>query len=81
MHRREGGGVLMLAMHPQVIGVATGWRCSKRFVAHCRDVEATFARTADVARAFGRGMRSRSSMTTSTSRTSSQTGRGSATTS
>jgi hypothetical protein len=50
MHRREGGGVLMLAMHPQVIGRGHRMAMLGRFVAHCRDVGATFARTADVAR-------------------------------
>jgi len=52
MHEREGGGVLTLAMHPQVIGRGRRMAMLERFVAHCRDAGATFARTADVARSL-----------------------------
>jgi hypothetical protein len=50
--RGEYGARLTLAMHPQVIGRGRRMAMLERFVAHCRDAGATFARTADVARSL-----------------------------
>jgi peptidoglycan-N-acetylglucosamine deacetylase len=50
MHEREGGGVLTVCMHPQVIGRGHRVAMLERFVAHCRAVGASFERMADVAR-------------------------------
>ncbi len=50
MHEREGGGVLTVCMHPQVIGRGHRVAMLERFVAHCRDAGATFERMADFAR-------------------------------
>jgi peptidoglycan/xylan/chitin deacetylase (PgdA/CDA1 family) len=50
MHEREGGGVLTLAMHPQVIGRGHRMAMLERFVSHCREAGAEFERLADVAR-------------------------------
>jgi peptidoglycan-N-acetylglucosamine deacetylase len=52
MHEREGGGVLTLAMHPQVIGRGHRMAMLERFVAHCREAGAEFARCADVVRSL-----------------------------
>ena len=49
MHEREGGGVLTLAMHPQVIGRGHRIAMIERFVEHCLAAEARFAVLGDVA--------------------------------
>jgi peptidoglycan/xylan/chitin deacetylase (PgdA/CDA1 family) len=50
MHEREGGGVLTVCMHPEVIGRGHRMAMLERFVAHCRDAGAVFERLVDVAR-------------------------------
>ena len=50
MDEREGGGVLVVCMHPQVIGRGHRLAMLERFVVHCRAAGAAFARLADVAR-------------------------------
>ena len=50
MHEREGGGVLVVCMHPQVIARGHRLAMLERFVAHCREAGAVFERLADVAR-------------------------------
>jgi peptidoglycan/xylan/chitin deacetylase (PgdA/CDA1 family) len=50
MYEREGGGVLTVCMHPQVIGRGHRMAMLERFVGHCRDAGATFERLVDVAR-------------------------------
>ena len=49
MHEREEGGVLTLALHPQVIGRGHRLAMLERFVSHCRGAGATFERLVDVA--------------------------------
>ena len=50
MHEREGGGVMTVCMHPQVIGRGHRVAMLEQFVEHCRSQGATFGRLADVAR-------------------------------
>jgi peptidoglycan/xylan/chitin deacetylase (PgdA/CDA1 family) len=50
MHGREGGGVLTVCLHPQVIGRGHRVAMLEQFVGHCRDAGATFERLGDVAR-------------------------------
>jgi peptidoglycan-N-acetylglucosamine deacetylase len=52
MHEHEDGGLLTVCMHPQVIGRGHRMAMLERFVDHCRDAGATFARMGDVARAL-----------------------------
>ena len=52
MHDHEDGGLLTVCMHPQVIGRGHRMAMLGRFVDHCRDAGATFARMGDVARAL-----------------------------
>ena len=52
MHEHEDGGLLTVCMHPQVIGRGHRMAMLGRFVDHCRDAGATFARMGDVARAL-----------------------------
>ncbi len=52
MHDREGGGVLTVCMHPQVIGRGHRMAMLEQFVAHCRDRGATFSNLVDVARSL-----------------------------
>jgi peptidoglycan/xylan/chitin deacetylase (PgdA/CDA1 family) len=49
MHDREGGGVLTICMHPQVIGRGSRIAMLEQFVGHCRDRGATFSQLVDVA--------------------------------
>lgn len=48
MHEREGGGVLTVTMHPQVIGRGHRMAMLERFVQHCAGAGARFARLRDV---------------------------------
>ena len=50
MHEREGGGVMTVCMHPQVIGRGHRMAMLEQFVAHCREAGAQFERLVDVAR-------------------------------
>jgi len=50
MHEHVDGGVLTVCMHPQVIGRGHRMTMLERFVAHCREAGARFARMVDVAR-------------------------------
>lgn len=52
MHEYEDGGLLTVCMHPQVIGRGHRMAMLGRFVDHCQDAGATFARMGDVARAL-----------------------------
>ncbi len=49
MHERVDGGVLTVCMHPQVIGRGHRIAMLERFVSHCRDAGARFARMVDIA--------------------------------
>ena len=53
MHDREGGGVLTVAMHPQVIGRGHRMAMLERFIEHCAAKGARFARLDDVAAGLG----------------------------
>jgi peptidoglycan/xylan/chitin deacetylase (PgdA/CDA1 family) len=51
MHQNVEGGILTIAMHPQVIGRAHRIAMLEQFVAHCRNQgDVTFARMGNVAR-------------------------------
>ena len=52
MHEREGGGVLTVCMHPQVIGRGSRVAMLEQFVGHCRDAGGRFERLGDVARSL-----------------------------
>lgn len=52
-HDREGGGVHVVRMHPQVIARGHRLALLDRFVAHCLDAGARLERLADVARRLG----------------------------
>jgi hypothetical protein len=52
MDSHVDGGVLNVAMHPQVIGRGHRMLMLERFVAHCRSVGASFATCASVAEAL-----------------------------
>ena len=52
MHERIDGGVLNVAMHPQVIGRGHRMLMLEQFVAHCRAAGARFTTLAEVARAL-----------------------------
>jgi peptidoglycan/xylan/chitin deacetylase (PgdA/CDA1 family) len=50
MNEHVEGGILTVAMHPQVIGRAHRVAMLEQFIGHCRDSGATFERMGDVAR-------------------------------
>jgi peptidoglycan-N-acetylglucosamine deacetylase len=50
MHDHVDGGILTVAMHPQVIGRGHRVAMLEQFIGHCRERGATFARMGDVAR-------------------------------
>jgi peptidoglycan/xylan/chitin deacetylase (PgdA/CDA1 family) len=53
MHEHVDGGVLVVCMHPQVIGRGHRMTMLERFVEHCHGLrDVTFARLGDVARAL-----------------------------
>lgn len=53
MHEHVDGGVLTIAMHPQVIGRGSRIAMLEQLVRHCLDASARFERLGDVARALG----------------------------
>ena len=53
MHRHADGGVLTVCMHPQVIARGHRMAMLERFVEHCTQAGARFARMGDVARELG----------------------------
>jgi peptidoglycan-N-acetylglucosamine deacetylase len=53
MDRHVDGGLLTVCMHPQVIGRGHRMAMLERFVEHCADAGASFARMGDVARDLG----------------------------
>ena len=55
MHEHVDGGVLVVAMHPQVIGRGHRMAMLERFVEHARGLGAEFAQMGEVARRAARG--------------------------